>query len=387
MSLNRKGFIIAFFVLIISFALLNSKKTISATKYLDPIYTTKTTSNIKYGQAIGYDGKNENLLLDIYEPNDEGTEIRPLIIFVHGGSFVSGSKEVYSENAINLAKKGYIVSSINYRLDTTHPGGYTPASPDINKPINTSKEDALTALHWLITNADQYKIDTERIIFGGSSAGAVTALYTSYSEEMDAKKIKAVYSIAGAVMPDGLEIIDESDPPTIMFNGTVDTIVPYTMATATADKLKSKGVTINLVSYQGVGHGIISQKNADIHQKLTEFLYQYVNISSSTPTPTQAICTGQACLTPTITPGSGNPTPTLSSSPTPTGLINQTPTPTLTPTPSKIPEDLNNDGLVNMSDVDELVKNYLFGDSKADLNQDKVINGFDYFKLYEKIGH
>jgi len=379
MSLNRKGFIIAFFVLIISFALLNSKKTISTTKYLDPIYTTKTTSNIKYGQAIGYDGKNENLLLDIYEPNDGGTEIRPLIIFVHGGSFVSGSKEVYSENAINLAKKGYVVSSINYRLDTTtHPGGYTPSSLDINKPINISKEDALTALHWLIINADQYKIDIERIIFGGSSAGAVTALYTAYSEEMDAKKIKAVYSIAGAVMPDGLEIIDESDPPTIMFNGTVDTIVPYTMATATVDKLKSKGVTINLVSYQGAGHGIISQKNTDIHQKLTEFLYQYVNITSLSPTPTP---------TPTPVEGSDDPTPTVTPSITlmPTGLINQTPTPTLAPTP--FPEDLNNDGLVNMSDVDELVKNYLFGDSKADLNQDKVISGFDYFKLYEKIGH
>lgn len=192
----------------------------------------------------------------------------------------------------------------------------------------------------------------------------MTVLYVAYSEEADAKRIKAVYSIAGTVLPDGLEIIDKSDPPTIMFNGTVDTIVPYAMATATVNKLKSKGVTINLVSYQGAGHGIISQKNADIHLKLTEFLYTYANTTSSTPTPTQTICTGQACLTPTISP---------------------TPTPTLTPTP--IPGDLNNDGLVNLSDVEELIKNYLFGDAKTDLNHDKVVNGFDYFKLYEKISH
>ncbi len=369
----RLKYIIFFLFLIFVFN--RSIRVSGTTKYIDSIYTVKTTSNIKYGSAVGYDGKTENLLLDIYEPNDDGTELRPLIIFVHGGSFVGGSKEVYTENAISLAKKGYLVSSINYRLDTTNHGPYSPASPDINKAINIAKEDTLTAVHWFITNAGQYKVDTEKIFLGGSSAGAVTVLYAAYGEEIDAKRIKAVYSIAGTVLPDGLEIIDESDPPTIMFNGTVDTIVPYSMATATIDKLKSKGVTANLVTYQGAGHGIISQKNADIHQKLTEFLYPYANASSSTPTPTQTI-TPITTITPTLVPTS-NLTP----------IVTTTLAPSLTPTPKKILEDLNNDGQINMSDVDELIKNYLLGDTKADFNQDKVVNGFDYFKLYEKIGH
>ncbi len=376
----RLKYIIFFLFLIFVFNI--SIRVSGTTKYIDSIYTVKTTSNIKYGSAVGYDGKTENLLLDIYEPNDEGVGNRPLIIFVHGGSFIGGTKGIYNENAINLAKKGYVVSSIDYRLDTTNHGAYSPASPDINKTINIAKEDTLSAVHWFVTNSSQYKIDTEKIFLGGSSAGAVTVLYASYGEETDAKRIKAVYSIAGTVLPDGLEIIDGSDPPTIMFNGTVDTIVPYAMATATIDKLKSKGVTANLVSYQGSGHGIISQKNTDIHQKLTEFLYTYANLPSSSPTPTST-----PTMIPTATPGSGDPTPTISPTPTPTGLINQTPTPTLTPTPSKIPEDLNNDSQINMSDVDELIKNYLFGDAKTDFNQDKVVNGFDYFKLYEKIGH
>lgn len=382
MLLNYKR-IFVFFLILLTLFFLYSRKTINgSTKYIDPIYTVKTSTNIKYGSAVGYDGKTESLMLDIYEPNDEGAGNRPLIIFVHGGSFVGGTKGIYNENAINLAKKGYVVSSIDYRLDTTNHGAYTPASPDINKAINIAKEDTLAAVHWFVVNSSQYKIDTEKIFLGGSSAGAVTVLYASYGEETDAKRIKAVYSIAGTVLPDGLEIIDESDPPTIMFNGTVDTIVPYAMASATIDKLKSKGVIANLVTYQGSGHGIISQKNTDIHQKLTEFLYTYVNLPFSSPTPTQIMT-----LTPTITPGSGSPTPTITITPTPTGLINQTPTPTLTPTPSIIPEDLNNDGAVNMTDVEELIKNYLFGVAKADFNQDKVVNGFDFIKLYEKIGH
>lgn len=369
MPVNYKRIFASLLVLLILFFLYSRKTTNGSTKYIDPIYTVKTSSNIKYGTAIGYDGKTENLLLDIYEPNDEGTGSRPLIIFVHGGSFIGGSKEVYTENAVNLAKKGYVVSSINYRLDTTNHGAYTPASPDVNKAINIAKEDTLSAVRWFVANSSQYKIDTEKIFLGGSSAGAVTVLYASYGEETDAKRIKAVYSIAGAVLTDGLEIIDKSDPSTIMFNGTVDTIVPYALATATIDRLKSKGVTSQLVTYQGAGHGIISQKNADIHQKLTEFLYPYVNLTSLSPTPTQTVTL----------------TPTLSLTPVPTGLINQTPTPTLTPT--SIPGDLNNDGVVNMTDVEEIIKNYLFGDAKADFNQDRVINGFDYFKLYEKIGH
>lgn len=375
MILNYKRIFVSFLIFSILFFLYGRKIISGTTKYIDPIYTVKTTKNIKYGSAIGYDNKTKNLLLDIYEPNDGGTESRPLIIFVHGGSFIGGTKGIYNENAINLAKKGYVVSSIDYRVDTGH-SAYSPVSPDINKVVNIAKEDTLSAIHWFVTKSSQYRIDTEKIFLGGASAGAMTVLYASYGEETDAKRIKAVYSIAGTVLPDGLEIIDQSDPPTIMFNGTVDTIVPYTMATATINRLKSKGVTANLVTYQGAGHGIISQKNADIHQKLTEFLYTYVNLPSSSPTPT-----------PTATPGSGNPTPTITTTPTPTGLINQTPTPTLTPTPLKILEDLNNDSLVNMTDVEELIKNYLFGDAKADFNQDNVVNGFDFIKLYEKIGH
>lgn len=353
MPLNYKRIFVSLFVFLTLLFLYDRKTTLGSTKFIDPLYTVKTSNNIKYGTAVGYNGKPEDLFLDIYEPNDESSENRPLIVFVHGGSFVAGDKSVYSENAVNMAKKGYVVSSINYRLDTTRANNpYNARSPDLDKPIGTSREDTLMAIRFLIGKSQDYRINTEKIFLGGSSAGAVTALYTAFSEEVDAKKIKAVYAIAGTVVEDDLDIIDENDPPTIMFNGTTDTIVPYSMATATIDKLKSKGVTANLVTYQGAGHGIISQKNADIHQKLTEFLYPYVNLPSLSPTPTQ----------------------TVNMTPTPTGLINQTITPTISPTPVPLT-------------VEDLIKNYLNGDKKYDLNNDGIINGFDYFKLYEKIGN
>ncbi len=76
----------------------------------------------------------------------------------------------------------------------------------------------------------------------------MTALYTAFSEDVNSKKVKAAYSIAGAVLPHGLELIDSEDPPTIMFNGTMDTIVPYDTAKQTIAKLESEKVTAKLVS-------------------------------------------------------------------------------------------------------------------------------------------
>lgn len=131
----------------------------------------------------------------------------------------------------------------------------------------------------------------------------------------------------------------------------------------------------------------------------------------ATPTPTQI-----ATLTPTRTPtptGSGaTPTPTRTPTPTPTGSAN-TPTPTRTPTPSPTtgagtpsptqsavtpspttppsdkPGDLNQDGIVNQVDIDQLIEVYGMSSTakpKADLNSDGKINAIDYARIIDLIG-
>lgn len=380
MDLKSKTIPFLLLTTVILLSFFKSTNVVGSTEYIDDIYQVKTTSDIKYGQATGYSGQPEELLLDIYQPIENSDSLKPLIIFVHGGSFVSGDKSVYTANATGLAKKGYIVSSINYRLDTTHDGPYNARSTDLDKPIGTSREDTLTALRFLINNASKYKIDTEKIFLGGSSAGALTALYTAYSEELDAKKIKAVYSIAGTVIDKDFEIIDSNDPPTMMFNGTEDGIIPYEMAQETINKLNSKGITAELITYEGGTHSIITQQSVDIHQKLIQFLLPYVtgNIPKKnipavtltlTPIPTATpVCPNEICLSPTAN-------------------IVLTSTPFLTPTKTAVIGDLNYDGAINNFDINEILKNYLFGDKKADLNNDGVVNGYDYSILYEKINH
>jgi carboxylesterase type B len=77
-----------------------------------------TTSNVTFGSSISSSGAPTTLTLDVYEPaNDTMTE-RPLIVWVHGGSFVGGTKNDPDVTSLceHFAKRGYVCASINYRL-------------------------------------------------------------------------------------------------------------------------------------------------------------------------------------------------------------------------------------------------------------------------------
>ncbi len=112
-----------------------------------------------------------------------------------------------------------------------------------------------------------------------------------------------------------------------------------------------------------------------------------------TPTPTTGATTPTPTRTPTPTAGVGTPTPTKT--PTPT-LGAGTPSPTQTaasPSPTAPPNnkagDLNQDGVVNQADVDQLIQVYGMNAStkpKADLNTDGKINAIDYARILDLIG-
>jgi para-nitrobenzyl esterase len=62
-------------------------------RYASDIFQNFTlTSNITFGQNTSFTGGNTTLKLDVYQPTGDTETARPLIIFVHGGSFVGGTK-------------------------------------------------------------------------------------------------------------------------------------------------------------------------------------------------------------------------------------------------------------------------------------------------------
>ncbi len=145
--------------------------------------TVTTTSNVTYGSNTSWSGQATTLKLDVYEPTGDTASKRPLIIWVHGGSFIGGSKTDgdVSELAQRFAKKGYLCASIDYRI------GFFPFdSANAVKAVVRAVQDLRASLRYFYKDAqttNTYKVDTNLIYVGGSSAGAITALHLAYLNE------------------------------------------------------------------------------------------------------------------------------------------------------------------------------------------------------------
>ena len=139
-----------------------------------------------------------------------------------------------------VAKKGYVGVSITYRLlrkgkDT----GFSCDCPRSEK-IRVFKEsayDTWDAIHYIHSQKDEFQIDPNKIIVGGSSAGAEAILNAVYLKDWlfeskskyDDIQIAAVWSQAGAIV-DQRYIGAHNAIPGVFFHGTKDNLVPYATA-------------------------------------------------------------------------------------------------------------------------------------------------------------
>ncbi|MEY4658431.1 MAG: hypothetical protein RJB36_197 [Bacteroidota bacterium] len=209
------------------------------------------TSDIVYGQNNTWSGASNQLKLDFYEPTGDTEQARPLIIWVHGGSFIGGSK---TDNDVktwsqSFAKKGYVCASIDYRL------GFFPFdSVNAVKAVVRAVQDLKGAIRYFYKDcqtANQYKVDTNHIFIGGSSAGAITALHVAYlddpceiSDYLNASAIQTLGGLEGASGNPGYSTkvhavingcgalaryswLEAGDVPLCSFHGTADGTVKY----------------------------------------------------------------------------------------------------------------------------------------------------------------
>src|SRR5262245_17052789 len=118
---------------------------------------TKVHANLGY-----VPGGHERQRLDLYVPAMADAPL-PIIVWVHGGAWMAGSKDGGSP-AHSFLDKGYAVASINYRLSQR---AVFPAQV----------EDCKAAVRWLRANAKTYNLDPERIgVWGASAGGHLAAL-------------------------------------------------------------------------------------------------------------------------------------------------------------------------------------------------------------------
>ncbi len=246
-------------------------------RYRDAVFTTtNTTSNIVYGTAVNFEGQTINLLADVYRPTGDSATGRPLIIWVHGGGFSGGTKtspEIVDQ-ATQFALKGYVNASISYRL---RPGGCGIPSQCL-PAIADARTDAQNAVRFFRTNAATYGIDPDRIAIGGTSAGAITALGVAYGSDASAS-VSGASSLSGALLFNTLA--DPSDPKTLLFHGTADTLVPYAWAESTVSSAAAAGLEAYLVTWQGEGHVPYLQHRQQILDLQTNFFYRQLDAGNA----------------------------------------------------------------------------------------------------------
>jgi acetyl esterase len=115
-------------------------------------------SNLIVLKNIPYGSGNSWQLCDIYAKPNLENKMRSAVLYVHGGGFVILSKDTHWPMALKFAQENYVVFSINYRL-----------APKFQSPH--ALEDCALALIWLLENSEKYRIDKNKIILAGESAG------------------------------------------------------------------------------------------------------------------------------------------------------------------------------------------------------------------------
>lgn len=187
--------------------------------YTQNKYSIQITKNINYGVATDYAGNPDSLLMDLYKPIGDSNCLRPVMVMVHGGAWIGGSKEDNNITymAAEMAKKGWVVATINYRLGThkasnytmyalcnsslSAPCGYISDSAEIYRANFRAMQDAKGVIRYMKIRNITDSSDVNNVFICGESAGGFVALAAAFTDQAS-EKDSSCYAIANAPTPD-----------------------------------------------------------------------------------------------------------------------------------------------------------------------------------------
>lgn len=271
-----------------------------ATQALDPsslgAAAPDTARNFQAVPDLSYAANaNPRQMLDLYLPAARAAEGRlPVIVFIHGGGWVGGSKEAGRVTLLRFVEDGaYAGVSVGYRLAGEAPW---PA------PIH----DCKAAIRWIRAHADQYGLDPGRIGVVGSSAGGTLATLLGLTDRVrelegtvgphlgESSRVTCVHNrfgrlnflaepesarsapaqakalagrlqtLFGGPLEDRVDVarrasainyITPETPPILTTHGTRDTVVPFAQALEFDAAMKRAGRPHLLIPAEEFGHG------------------------------------------------------------------------------------------------------------------------------------
>ena len=208
--------------------------------------------------------------LDVYRPPHQKSPA-PVVVFLYGGRWQSGSKEEYRLLGDALTREGVVAVVPDYRR-----------YPEVRFPVWVV--DAARAVRWVRDSIGTFGGDPARIFVMGHSSGAHTATLLAldghYLRDAGVPPfaVQGFVSLAGPVAttwtdPDvqalmgpreqwartyPLEQVDGSAPPLLLLHGTQDRLVSSANSVRLAARIRARGGCAPVILYRGLGHiGIV----------------------------------------------------------------------------------------------------------------------------------
>lgn len=221
---------------------------------------------------------NTKLKLHIFTPKGHTqSDRRPAIVFFFGGGWTDGSPSQFHPHCRYLASRGMVAMSAEYRVKSRN-----------NTTPRECVQDGKSAVRWIRQHAEEMGIDPARIAAGGGSAGGQVAAATGTTRgfEEDGEDLKASSRPDALVLfnpvfdngPGGyghsrvkeywrdfspMHNIDATTPPTIVFLGTEDELIPVSTAGEYKRLMEEQGRRCDLHLYEGQPHGFFNYSNPD----------------------------------------------------------------------------------------------------------------------------
>ena len=219
-------------------------------------------------------GERELKLTIVNPPDWKAQDQRPALVFFHGGGWVGGGPTQFTQHSDYLATRGMVCIQVEYRLI---------AKGDQGPPIDCV-HDAKSAMRWVRGHAAELGIDPHRIAAGGGSAGGHLAAFVGMVDGLDdpqddlkiSPKANALV-LFNPVFDNGPDQgwgharvgdhykeyspahnISASAPPTIVFLGTQDKLIPVAVVERFKENMIKAGVRCEAVFYEGQGHGFFN---------------------------------------------------------------------------------------------------------------------------------
>ncbi|MBK6552983.1 MAG: carboxylesterase family protein [Rhodocyclaceae bacterium] len=139
----------------------------------------QSISKAQAGFLNGREQSEDCLTLNIWS-DGASSEPRPVMVYIHGGFYTSGSGSFDSFDGRSLARKGMVVVTFNYRIGVlgffAHPALTRAAAPD-EPLVNFALMDQIAALRWIQRNISAFGGDPRKVTIFGMSAGGQSVNY------------------------------------------------------------------------------------------------------------------------------------------------------------------------------------------------------------------